>query len=86
MHSDAVLPAPTDISLTRCGDQLRSTDAQIEFLLRRALAEAGPLPGNARQMRRPRRGRGPPHPGSLRVQTGQHHSLGVRARAQGNSG
>ena len=26
------------------GDELRSTNAQIEFLLRRALAEAGRLP------------------------------------------
>ena len=28
-------------------DELRSTNAQVEFLLRRALAEAGRLPGNA---------------------------------------
>jgi hypothetical protein len=32
-----------------------SSNAQIEFLLRRALAEAGRLPGHVRQMRRPGR-------------------------------
>ena len=32
-------------------DELRSTNAQIEFLLRRALADAGRLPGRARPMR-----------------------------------
>jgi hypothetical protein len=37
------------------GDDLRSTNAQIEFLLRRALAEAGRLPGQVRKMRRPGR-------------------------------
>ncbi|MFJ3926673.1 hypothetical protein [Streptomyces sp. NPDC090022] len=29
------------------GDELRSANAQIEFLLRRALAESGRLPGGA---------------------------------------
>jgi hypothetical protein len=38
-------------------DELRSTNAQIEFLLRRALSEAGRLPGDAKNM--PRRGRPP---------------------------
>jgi hypothetical protein len=36
-------------------DELRSTNAQVEFLLRRALAEAGRLPNEARRMRRPGR-------------------------------
>lgn len=36
-------------------DELRSTNAQIEFLLRRALAEAGRLPRNAGEMRKPGR-------------------------------
>jgi hypothetical protein len=36
-------------------DELRSTNAQIEFLLRRALAEAGRMPSRAGQMRRPGR-------------------------------
>ncbi|WP_267717050.1 hypothetical protein [Streptomyces sp. CoH17] len=39
------------------GDELRSANAQIEFLLRRALAEAGRLPGDTGPM--PRRGRPP---------------------------
>lgn len=38
-------------------DELRSANAQIEFLLRRALAEAGRLPGDAGPL--PRRGRPP---------------------------
>ncbi|MFR0357977.1 hypothetical protein [Streptomyces sediminimaris] len=42
------------------GDELRSANAQIEFLLRRALAEAGRLPGEARPI--PRRGRPPAGP------------------------
>ncbi|MFJ1972123.1 hypothetical protein ACIO93_25975 [Streptomyces sp. NPDC087903] len=39
------------------GDELRSANAQIEFLLRRALKEAGRLPGEAGPQ--PRRGRPP---------------------------
>lgn len=38
-------------------DELRSTNAQIEFLLRRALSEAGRLPGATGPL--PRRGRPP---------------------------
>ncbi|WP_449486578.1 hypothetical protein [Streptomyces avidinii] len=41
------------------GEELRSANAQIEFLLRRALAEAGRLPGGAGPI--PPRGR-PPKP------------------------
>ncbi|MER6102217.1 hypothetical protein ABT115_07730 [Streptomyces sp. NPDC001832] len=44
-------------------DELRSANAQIEFLLRRALAEAGRLPGTARPI--PRRGRPPKPPGPV---------------------
>ncbi|WP_398922815.1 hypothetical protein [Streptomyces sp. I6] len=40
-------------------DELRSANAQIEFLLRRALSEAGRLPGGVKPI--PRRGR-PPAP------------------------
>ncbi|MFJ4830272.1 hypothetical protein ACIP79_10200 [Streptomyces sp. NPDC088747] len=39
------------------GDELRSANAQIEFLLRRALTEAGRLPGGTGPI--PRRGRPP---------------------------
>ncbi|OIJ85440.1 hypothetical protein [Streptomyces colonosanans] len=38
-------------------DELRSANAQIEFLLRRALADAGRLPGGTKPI--PRRGRPP---------------------------
>ncbi|MFG1818130.1 hypothetical protein ACGFIF_30505 [Kribbella sp. NPDC049174] len=36
-------------------DDLRSTNAQIEYLLRRALADAGRLPSGVGKMRRPGR-------------------------------
>ena len=58
-------PAVHDALARWAGDELRSTNAQIEFLLRRALAEAGRLPGHARPMRprgRPPAG-GPAEPG-----------------------
>lgn len=47
-------PAVHDALARWAGDELRSTNAQIEFLLRRALAEAGRAP-TARPM--PKRGR-----------------------------
>jgi hypothetical protein len=52
-------PAVHDALARWANDELRSTNAQIEFLLRRALADAGRLPGHAGQMRprgRPRAG------------------------------
>jgi hypothetical protein len=48
-------PAVHDALARWAADELRSTNAQIEFLLRRALAEAARLPGHARQMRGPGR-------------------------------
>ncbi|MFI9099560.1 hypothetical protein ACIGXA_03475 [Streptomyces fildesensis] len=48
-------PAVHDAIATWAATELRSTNAQIEFLLRRALAEAGRLPGAAEPI--PRRGR-----------------------------
>ncbi len=53
-------PAVHDALTRWANDELRSTNAQIEFLLRRALAEAGRLPGEAKKM--PRRGRPPKKP------------------------
>lgn len=50
------------------GDELRSANAQIEYLLRKALADAGRLPGEAGPI--PRRGRppgGPPEIGRAHV-------------------
>ncbi|MFE3825061.1 hypothetical protein [Streptomyces sp. NPDC059092] len=50
-------PTVYDALARWASDELRSANAQIEFLLRRALAEAGRLPGNAAPI--PRRGRPP---------------------------
>jgi hypothetical protein len=49
-------PAVHDALARWASDELRSTNAQIEFLLRRALADAGRMPGGANRMR----GRGRP--------------------------
>jgi hypothetical protein len=48
-------PAVHDALARWAADELRSTNAQIEFLLRRALGDAGRMPSQARQMRRPGR-------------------------------
>ncbi|GAA3751560.1 hypothetical protein HDA32_002380 [Spinactinospora alkalitolerans] len=48
-------PAVHDALARWAGDELRSTNAQIEFLLRRALSDAGRMPRNTGAM--PRRGR-----------------------------
>ena len=53
-------PAVHDALAKWAGDELRSTNAQIEFLLRRALSEAGRLPSATREMRRPGRPSGRP--------------------------
>ena len=44
-------PAVHDALARWASDELRSANAQIEFLLRRALAEAGRLPDRAGPMR-----------------------------------
>jgi hypothetical protein len=48
-------PAVHDALARWAADELRSTNAQIEFLLRRALGEAGRMPSQAGKMRRPGR-------------------------------
>lgn len=48
-------PAVHDAIARWAGQELRSTNAQIEFLLRRALKEAGRMPEEAGDI--PRRGR-----------------------------
>ncbi|HYK27232.1 MAG TPA: hypothetical protein VEV61_04630 [Streptosporangiaceae bacterium] len=53
-------PAVHDALARWANDELRSTNAQIEFLLRRALTDAGRMPGRAREMRRPGRPRANP--------------------------
>jgi hypothetical protein len=50
-------PAVHEALARWAADELRSTNAQVEFLLRRALAEAGRLPTRAGEMRRPGRPR-----------------------------
>ena len=56
-------PAVHDALARWASDELRSTNAQIEFLLRRALADAGRMPDRAARMRgrgRPRKDEAPP--------------------------
>lgn len=48
-------PAVHDALARWAGDELRSTTAQIEYLLRQALLQGGRMPGNAGGL--PRRGR-----------------------------
>lgn len=50
-------PAVHDALARWAADELRSTNAQIEFLLRTALADAGRLPGRVGRMRTPGRPR-----------------------------
>jgi hypothetical protein len=50
-------PAVHDALARWAADELRSTNAQIEFMLRRALAEAGRLPDKVSPVRRPGRPR-----------------------------
>jgi hypothetical protein len=45
-------PAVRDALARWAADELRSTNAQIDFLLRRALADAGRLPGPSERPRR----------------------------------
>lgn len=48
-------PSTHDALVRWANDELRSTNAQIEFVLRRALAEAGRLPADSKAP--PQRGR-----------------------------
>ena len=50
-------PSVHDALARWASDELRSTNAQIEFLLRRALSESGRLPSKVRPMRGPGRPR-----------------------------
>ncbi|WP_150239766.1 hypothetical protein [Nocardiopsis quinghaiensis] len=52
-------PAVHDAIARWAGQELRSTNAQIEFLLRRALDEAGRMPKEAGAIPRRGRPRGP---------------------------
>ena len=57
-------PAVHDALARWAADEMRSTNAQIEFILRRALSDAGRMPRHARQMRRPGRPQADPADGS----------------------
>ena len=48
-------PAVHDALARWAADELRSTNAQIEYLLRHALADSGRLPGRVSAMRKPGR-------------------------------
>ena len=48
-------PAVHDALARWAGDELRSTNAQLEYLLRKALADAGRLPAGVDRIRRPGR-------------------------------
>jgi len=50
-------PVVHDALARWAADDLRSTNAQIEFLLRKTLAEAGRLPRHAVKMQKPGRAR-----------------------------
>jgi hypothetical protein len=54
-------PAVHDALARWAADELRSTNAQIEYLLRRALSESGRLPSRVAAMRKPGR---PPRGGA----------------------
>ena len=56
-------PAVHDALAGWAADDLRSTNAQIELLLRRALADAGRLPGRVGEIRKPGRPPGHTRPG-----------------------
>lgn len=71
-------PAVYDALARWAGDELRSANAQIEFLLRRALADAGRLPATAGRL--PRRGR-PPRPDSDVTSAGATMGHAVRPKA-----
>jgi hypothetical protein len=53
-------PAVHDAVARWAADELRSTNAQIELVLRRALAEAGRMPAKVSPVRRPGRPRKEP--------------------------
>jgi hypothetical protein len=61
-------PAVHDALARWAGDELRSTNAQIEFLLRQALADAGRMPRSAGRMR------GPGRPRTARAGDGEDES------------
>ena len=72
-------PAVHDALARWAADELRSTNAQIEFLLRRALADAGRLPGKAGEMRRPGRPRSRPPSDAVRLAIPEEGAQGLHS-------
>jgi hypothetical protein len=77
-------PAVHDALAKWAADEMRSTNAQIEFLLRRALTDSGRMPRHARQMRGPGRPRadGPDALG----ETAEEQLLSAQLNTHGSSG
>lgn len=63
-------PAVHDALARWAGEELRSTNAQIEFLLRKALTEAGRMPGGVGRLRGP----GRPPKDETETGSGEHHT------------
>ncbi|ARQ68843.1 hypothetical protein CAG99_08190 [Streptomyces marincola] len=74
-------PAVHDALSKWAADELRSTNAQIDYLLRQALREAGRLPSGARP--HPRRGRPPGAGHRAGPADGQERTRGDGERARG---
>ncbi|WP_018657877.1 hypothetical protein [Actinomadura flavalba] len=64
-------PAVHDALARWAADELRSTNSQVEYLLRRALIDAGRMPGSAGRMRRPGRPAKNEEPPDPSVQDGE---------------
>jgi hypothetical protein len=81
-------PAVHDALARWASDELRSTNAQIEFLLRRALTDAGRMPDRAARMRgrgRPRKDEADPATGPAE-DTVQDSAADAAAHNAGPSG
>ncbi|MFC9226547.1 hypothetical protein ACFT8W_38470 [Streptomyces hygroscopicus] len=77
-------PAVHDALARWANDELRSANAQIEFLLRKALADAGRLPGAVRPI--PRRGRPPRRRAESAESAGDPRGSGDPGGAEGPGG
>jgi hypothetical protein len=75
-------PAVHDALARWAGDELRSTNAQIEFLLRAALTKAGRMPKDAHGI--PRRGR-PPRDDAAEDATGDNIDTPIDGTAEENT-
>jgi hypothetical protein len=72
-------PTVHDALVRWAGDELRSTTAQIEFLLRQSLSQAGRLPDGVGRM--PRRGRPPRQAEAAEEQTQDPEAQEVEAES-----